>query len=211
MSPRCGGQPHSHLCLCHCCVCRGVHHSCFVVVICGSQVWFPRWREMDVTLLPPLHLPLMTTTLPPLGGGRITRGWTGDPRLLNLPPRALGPAWRHRILGILNTIFVVVVSIIVVILLLPSSAAGALSPYSRRASTAVPPQPQPINADLIELPCPVCDDAKSHHQPCHRPPRCTAHRSCCGNRCNRPHPAHGGGGNMLYALSHKARGGGDRA
>ena len=59
----------------------------------------------------------------------------------------------------------------------------------------------------MELPCPVRDDAQSHHQPRHRPPGCITRRSRRGNR--RP-PAHGGSGNMLYMLSRKAREGGPR-
>ena len=88
----------------------------------------------------------------------------GGSEALDPPPQALGPAWQHRILGILNTIFVVVVSVIVALLLLPSSAVGALSPYSRRASIAAPSRPHRIDANQIELPpCPVRNDAQSHH------------------------------------------------
>jgi hypothetical protein len=43
-------------------------------------------------------------------------GVDGGYKALDPPPRALGLAWWHRILSILNTIFVVVVSVIIVLL-----------------------------------------------------------------------------------------------
>ena len=82
-------------------------------------------------------------------------GVDGGSEALDPPPRASGPAWRHRILGILNTIFVVVVSVVVVLLFLSSSAVGALSPYSHRTSIATPP-PTPTNrcqSNQSALPC----------------------------------------------------------
>ena len=122
-----------------------------------------RWTQRRP---PPPRLPLMTTTPPPPAprGRQDHAGVDGGSEALDPPPQALGPAWQHRILGILNTIFVVVVSVIVALLLLPSSAVGALSPYSRRASIAAPSRPQRIDANQIELPpCPVRNDAQSHH------------------------------------------------
>ena len=65
----------------------------FVVVIHGRRAWGPRGREMDATLPPPTPPLLDDYDAPPPGGGcRITRGWTGDPRLLTLPP---GPQGRR--------------------------------------------------------------------------------------------------------------------
>ena len=127
----------------------------FVVVICGRRAWGPRGHEIDAMFPPPTPPPLDDDDAPPPPGGwQDHAGVDGGSKALDRPPRALGPAWRHRILGILNTIFVVVVSVIVALLLLPSSAVGALSPYSRHASIAAPPDPDqsmPIKLSCLTL------------------------------------------------------------
>ena len=104
---------------------------------------------MDVTLPPPTP-PLLDDNNAPDHAGV-----DGGSEALDPPPRASGPACRHRILGILNTIFVVVVSVVVVLLFLSSSAVGALSPYSHRASIDAPPpdpgQSMPIKSSSLAL------------------------------------------------------------
>jgi hypothetical protein len=83
VSPRCGGCPHSHLRLCRRRVCRGVNCSRFC-----------RCHSRKASPPPQPRLPSMTATLPLPGGGgrRVTWGWTGDTRLLTLPPGHWG--WR---------------------------------------------------------------------------------------------------------------------
>ena len=157
---------------------------------------------MDATFPPPPRLLLMKSTLPPPGGGvagRIMRGWTGDLRLLTLLP---GPRGRRGGTASLASSTLSLTS------LSPSSSSSSSSPPPQLALCLLtpaapqlpsPPQPQPVDANQIELPCPVCDDAQSHHRPHHHLPQCTARCSCHGNR--RP-PAHGGSGDVLCASSH---------
>ena len=97
----------------------------------------------------------MMTMPPPRGGGRITQGWTEDPKLLTLPA---GPLGRHGSTASLSTLFLVAIFVVIVIivilalsLLLPSSAVGSglLHP------TAPPllPPPDPNQSMPIELSC----------------------------------------------------------